>query len=90
MVDTRWLPSPVLLGVSTLASLLFVGSPALACPNCATARVVRASVFDDNFWTRLILVSLPLLVLAALILLLYRVGLERPRSSRKSSMELEA
>src|SRR5262249_20925607 len=53
----------------------------LACPDCATARVVRSSVFDQHFWTNLYLISLPLLVLAVISALLYPIGIQRRRST---------
>jgi uncharacterized BrkB/YihY/UPF0761 family membrane protein len=71
-----------LLGVSMMAPVLLLTGAAQACPNCPTARAVRASVFDDNFWTYLTLITLPLLVLAVVSFLLYRIGLERPRPAR--------
>jgi hypothetical protein len=37
----------------------------IECPNCLTARVVRASIFDENFWTNLTLIALPLPVLGS-------------------------
>lgn len=49
----------------------------LACPNCETARVVRASILQDaHFWTYLLMMAVPLLLIAAVSALLYRVGLE--------------
>jgi hypothetical protein len=60
-----------------MAGVLAFCGLAQACPNCATARVVRASVFDEKFWTHLMLITLPLLVLALVSFLLYRIGLEQ-------------
>jgi len=45
-----------------------------ACPDCPTARLVRASLFDGSFWIDLLLVSLPLLVLGLISALFYRIG----------------
>ena len=68
---------------------LLLGSPtALACPDCPTSQVVRASVLGEGFWSYLLLAALPFLLIGALGALLYRVGLpgrqpypepERPR-----------
>ena len=58
--------------------LIFAPADAAACPNCATARVVQASVFDGSFWANLMLIVLPLLILAAIGALLHGVGLEPP------------
>jgi len=60
---------------------------ALACPDCSLTRTVRASVFDGTFGTHLLLIALPLLVLTAICVLLYRIDLrsappERPRVFR--------
>lgn len=87
MVATR-APVPVLtyvhrrhhfsgFGAAAVASVLLLSAVAEACPNCPTARLVRASVFDTNFWTYLMFITLPLLVLALVCILLYRIGLER-------------
>lgn len=64
---------------SSLAALAVACLPAtdaFACPDCASARVVRASVFDDSFWTNLYLVALPLLILGGISMLLYRIDIE--------------
>ena len=55
---------------------MIASSEAFACPDCPTARLVQASVFDDRFWKYLFLISLPLLVLGAISGLLYRIGRE--------------
>jgi hypothetical protein len=53
-------------------------STAAACPNCRTAREVRASVFGDaSFWPQLLLVLLPMLVIAAVAACLHRLGRDR-------------
>lgn len=64
-----------------LAGLLVVTS-AFACPDCSTARVVRASVLGEGFWSHLLMVAVPFLLLGALSALLYRVGLA-PREGRQ-------
>ncbi len=51
----------------------------LACPDCATARLVRASVLDERFWTNVAALALPLLLLAVIASLLHRAG-ARPGS----------
>ena len=58
-----------------------------ACPDCPAARLARSSVFDDGFWTNLLLVSLPVLALAAISALLYRIG--GPRRSQVIAREIE-
>jgi hypothetical protein len=55
---------------------------ALACPDCSVSRVVRASVFDGSFGTHLWLIALPLVVLAAICVLLYRIGRPAGRAER--------
>ncbi|WP_257454063.1 hypothetical protein [Archangium lipolyticum] len=52
-----------------------VSTVALACPDCPTAQVVRASVVGDDFWNNLVVLSVPFLLIGALSALLYRVGL---------------
>ena len=64
------------------ALLVLCPLPAWACPSCPTAVVVRASVFGEDFWVNLTLVSLPALVLASIGTLLYRIG--EPRSPGKN------
>ena len=51
------------------------GVCAVFCPNCRTAELVRASVLEQGFWTNLIQITLPLLVLGVISALLYRIGL---------------
>jgi hypothetical protein len=66
--------------VSVLAAWVMACLPtreAFACPNCATARVVRASVFDADFWPHLAMLTLPLVVLGLISAVLYRIGIER-------------
>lgn len=66
-------------------------SVALACPNCPTSRVVRASVLNGEFWRILLSLSLPFLVIGFLTALLYRVGLSTPRRAASASrMEVES
>jgi hypothetical protein len=59
-----------------LIALVVISGPAqaLACPDCSTSRIVRASVFDGSFATHLFLIALPLAVLAVICALLYRIG----------------
>lgn len=63
---------------SVVPAFLVALGEARACPDCSTARVVRASVFDDGFWTHLGQITLPFLVLTAISVRLYRIGLEPP------------
>jgi len=60
---------------------------ALACPNCASARAVRASVYDASFWSNLALVVLPLLVLMACCRQLYRIGLKPGRDAANEAVD---
>jgi uncharacterized membrane protein len=46
----------------------------LACPDCPTARVVRASVMGEGFWNNLVVLLVPFLLIGALSALRYRVG----------------
>lgn len=55
--------------------VLWPGPAALACPDCPTAQVVRASVVSDGFWTYLVMAIVPFLLIGALSALLYRIGL---------------
>ncbi len=75
MTALRFLP------LVLLAHLLVLGS-ALACPDCETARVVRASIQGQPFWSTLGMVLAPLLLIGAVSVLLYRVGIpgRRPAS----------
>jgi hypothetical protein len=77
------------LAVPAAAALMaLLSAPvALACPDCATAKVVRASVFDDGFWPNLMMISLPLLVLGAISTRLYRIGSERPPQASSATQE---
>jgi hypothetical protein len=77
-----------LVRASVVVLFLVVPTQAHACPDCPTARFVRASVFDDHFGTHLMLISMPLIVLAVISALLYRIGLERPRSPGTNNIEV--
>jgi hypothetical protein len=68
MRQRRFQPFALLAG-------LLVTTAALACPDCPTARVVRASVVGEDFWSHLVMVVVPFLLLGALSALLYRIGL---------------
>jgi hypothetical protein len=46
----------------------------LACPDCENARAVRALALGDDLWTHLVTLALPVLIIAAISLLLYRRG----------------
>jgi hypothetical protein len=63
------------------AAVMLVAARAQACPDCPTARVVRASVLDDAFWSTLGLVILPLAVLAGITVALYGIGRSGPTPS---------
>ncbi|QRK04550.1 hypothetical protein JQX13_30395 [Archangium violaceum] len=52
-----------------------VTTAAFACPDCTTAQVVRASVLGEDFWSLLVTMTVPFLLIGSLSALLYRVGL---------------
>ena len=64
-----------------LASLL-VTTAASACPNCATSQVVKASVLGEGFWSYLVMMVVPFLLIGALSAFLYRIGLSPPGVTR--------
>ena len=64
-----------------LAGLLLATS-VFACPNCSTAQAVRATVLAEGFWSHLVMVAVPFLLLGALSAGLYRIGLA-PREGRQ-------
>ncbi|QRO00382.1 hypothetical protein JRI60_15790 [Archangium violaceum] len=67
-----------------------VSTVALACPDCPTARGVRASVMGEDFWGHLMVVVVPFLLIGALSALLYRVGLSpRDVSAARAREESE-
>jgi hypothetical protein len=68
MTALRFLP------LVLLAQLALLGT-ALACPDCETARVVRASLQQQPFWSTLGVLLVPLLLIGAVSVLLYRVGI---------------
>lgn len=74
---------PLVSGALVAFSAVSWCGSALSCPNCSTARVVRASVYDATFWPNLLLVLLPLFVLAAICRQLYGVGL-REKAQRRT------
>ncbi|HEY3494155.1 MAG TPA: hypothetical protein VGK73_05695 [Polyangiaceae bacterium] len=56
----------------------------LACPDCATARIVQSSVWDGPFWSTLLTLALPLLVLSGVATLLRRIGAGAPLPAERS------
>jgi hypothetical protein len=53
-----------------------------ACPDCVSARLVQATVFDHRFWGNLVLISAPLLMLSVMCAWLYRLGIEPTETGR--------
>lgn len=67
---------------------LWVSAASLACPDCPTARVVKASVLGEGFWTYLVMAVVPFLLIGALSAWLYRIGLS-PRAVAPARQEPE-
>jgi hypothetical protein len=59
---------------------------ALACPNCATALEVRASLFDDRFWVYLSYAALPLALIGAIAVMLYGIGQPTPAGNTRPDL----
>jgi hypothetical protein len=60
----------------------------IACPDCENTRAVRAMALDDHLWTHLVTLALPVLIIAAISLLLYRVTDRLPqRATRKDTAD---
>jgi hypothetical protein len=78
------------LGMLVMAYALVAAAEAYSCPNCATARVVRASFVDDRFWATLLQIVLPLAVLGAIAAALYRIDLPGARARRTHVTTKEA
>lgn len=66
---------PLAYGAAAFVAAMSLSTVAFPCPDCTTSRLVRASVFDGDFWTNLLLISTPLLVLGVITALLYRLGI---------------
>jgi hypothetical protein len=63
------------LSVAVLAwSVLGLVPAALACPRCYTSELVRRAVMGPGFFSQLLLISLPFLVMAAIAALVHRIG----------------
>jgi hypothetical protein len=54
---------------------------AAACPSCYTGQLARARVLGEHFWHDLVIVLLPVVILAGLAMLLYRIGLPHERAA---------
>lgn len=65
---------------------LLMSAASLACPNCPTSRVVKASVLGEGFWNYLVMAIVPFLLIGALSAWLYRIGLS-PRSGAPARQE---
>jgi hypothetical protein len=55
-------------------SILGLVPTALACPRCYTSELVRRAVMGPGFFSQLLLVSLPFLVMASIAVLVHRIG----------------
>lgn len=75
------LRSPIHMGIRAYAPtlwtavlLLFWGEPALACPVChgETGRLVRAGIFDGDFFVNVALTLLPFPFLAGIVAIVHR------------------
>jgi len=69
-----------LLSTAFSALALVVARPALACPSCETALQARAALaVRGDFWSQLVILTLPLVLMAVLA-----VGLHHVRSNAAS------
>jgi hypothetical protein len=63
------------LSVVVLAGAIFGLAPtALACPRCYTSELVRRAVMGPGFFSQLLLVSLPFLVMGSIAVMIRRIG----------------
>jgi hypothetical protein len=53
------------------------------CPDCPTAEVVRVSVWDERFWTHVVVLALPLLVLVGIVAAIHGVATRRDGGGRR-------
>jgi hypothetical protein len=67
-----------------LALIGLTARPALACPGCWLGRQVRASVFLAGFWTPLLAVVLPALLVTLVAGLLHHRGFRRSAPAPRS------
>jgi hypothetical protein len=74
----------VLLGCA-LASLLGVGAPAAACPDCAVGREARREVWSDGFVPNLILATTPLAIVVAVSAAANRIGRPKRKDGREET-----
>jgi hypothetical protein len=59
----------------------------IACPDCENTRAVRALALDDHLWTHLVTLALPVLIIAAISLLLYRATDPLPEATSKGTAD---
>jgi hypothetical protein len=68
---------------TTLFVLLLAGGvlrlapAALACPRCETSALVRSAVLGRAFFSQLLVVSLPFIVMGAIAAIVHRIGARR-------------
>jgi hypothetical protein len=70
-----------MLAIAVIGALL--SRNAVACPRCYPSQVARAMAFGPAFWPNLLAVSLPFIVLAAVILAGAWIGM--PRASGRGA-----
>jgi hypothetical protein len=67
--------------VGVTAALAASPAIAFACPNCESARLVRAAVWAPSALENLLFIALPFAIVGAMAALVHRVG--SPRQQRK-------
>ena len=56
------------------AAMLGLVPAALGCPRCYTSELVRRAVMGPGFFSQLLLVSLPFLVMGSIAVMVRRIG----------------
>jgi hypothetical protein len=69
IASSWWCAAPVALILATWSRT------AAACPSCYTGQLARARVLGEHFWQDLAMILLPVVIMAGLAMLLYRIGL---------------
>jgi hypothetical protein len=58
-----------------LAAVFVFPAVAFACPDCPTARVVQASVFNGRFVPQIVMLLIPVFALGVIAAFLHRIGI---------------
>jgi hypothetical protein len=77
LIKTMKVKATTLVLLVLAGCILGLASAALACPRCDTSGLVRSAVLGPAFFSQLLLVSLPFIVMGSIAAMVHRIGAKR-------------